>query len=372
MLDAAGRELAAQLRGMIRRGATAHATDDEFDQLALAIFSYQYDRNIIYREYCRRRGRTPADVDSWMNIPAVPAAAFREARLAAAAPSEVEAIFRTSGTTGGVERRGEHHIADLSLYRDTLFASFEAFLLPDGARMPVLSLVPPASSLPDSSLSYMAAVVTERLGAGGASFVDPDSGLDDERLLEALASAVREDRPVLLFGTAFAFVHLLDRLRLGGTKFSLPEGTRLMDTGGYKGRSRVVEPAELRAGYTAWLGVPENRCVNEYGMTEMLSQFYEPVLREASRGGDPRRKVGPPWVRSVVVDSEQLAPLPFGETGLLRHVDLANIGSVSAIQTEDVGRQVEGGFMLMGRTPGATPRGCSIALDTLLRARGAS
>jgi hypothetical protein len=48
-------------------------------------------------------------------------------------------------------------------------------------------------------------------------------------------------------------------------------------------------------------------------------------------------------------------------------VDLANLGSVAAIQTEDLGRVDEHGLVLEGRAVGATPRGCSIAMDLLLR-----
>jgi hypothetical protein len=143
-----------------------------------------------------------------------------------------------------------------------------------------------------------------------------------------------------------------------------------MDTGGFKGRSREVGHDELRATYLDLLGIPPTHCVNEYGMTELCSQFYDASLRDAviRRRLGPDRKIAPPWVRTTVVDPETLAPLPDGETGLLRHTDLANIGSVIAIQTEDVGVIVDGGFRVLGRAAGAQPRGCSIAMDVMLEA----
>ena len=52
--------------------------------------------------------------------------------------------------------------------------------------------------------------------------------------------------------------------------------------------------------------------------------------------------------------------------GILAHLDLANLGSVSAILTEDLGFLVPGGFTLRGRTPGAEPRGCSLAMEEFL------
>ena len=51
-------------------------------------------------------------------------------------------------------------------------------------------------------------------------------------------------------------------------------------------------------------------------------------------------------------------------------VDLANTGSVLAIQTADLGRRVADGFELLGRSPGAEARGCSIAADAMLGAVG--
>ena len=102
----------------------------------------------------------------------------------------------------------------------------------------------------------------------------------------------------------------------------------------------------------------------------MCSQFYDNVLRDRVIHGEvrPRHKVGPPWVRTQAVDPETLEPLPPGEVGILRHYDLANLGSVLAVQTEDLGREVEGGFVVLGRASGAPPRGCSIATDMLLEA----
>jgi hypothetical protein len=49
-----------------------------------------------------------------------------------------------------------------------------------------------------------------------------------------------------------------------------------------------------------------------------------------------------------------------GETGLIRVFDLANVYSVMAIQTEDVGTRRGDGFDLAGRAASAEMRGCSL------------
>ena len=75
---------------------------------------------------------------------------------------------------------------------------------------------------------------------------------------------------------------------------------------------------------------------------------------------------GPPWVRTRVLNPLTLETLPLGELGVLAHLDLGNLGSVAAVLTEDLGREVPGGFQLLGRSPGSEPRGCSLAMEDFL------
>lgn len=358
------------------RDAAAPVGDDAFTDLAVRVFARNFEAVPAYAGYCRARGLTPDTVDDWTRIPAVPTAAFRELALRAQ-DMETERVFRTSGTTRGRERRGEHHVADLELYRASLRSTFRSFLLPDDARLRFLSLMPTARELPDSSLAFMISDVTEAFGAeGSAVFATPD-GLAFEALTAAARAAAELDQPVLLIGTSAAFIHWLDRLAEDRVRLSLPAGSRLMDTGGHKGKGRQVEPDRLRAMYAETLGLPDHACVNEYGMTELLSQRYDGELRRhvAGSGGDgdsgaPRRKEGPGWLRTVAVDPETLAPLPDGSSGILRHVDLANLDSIAAVQTEDFGyvdpTKGSGAVVLEGRATGAPPRGCSLAMDLLL------
>jgi hypothetical protein len=366
MLDPQGETLADELRRLMERGAAHHLDDSAFDDIARRVFAYNFERVRPYAAYAGARGMDPASVAHWTEIPAVPTAAFKDLTLLARGAT-AEAVFRTSGTTRGPERRGEHHVADLSLYRASLRPTFATFVLPDRVQLPVFSLVPAAAEMPDSSLAFMVQDVMAHFGAGGGSYASLD-GLDLPGLEYALAEATANDSPVLLLGTSAAFIHWLDALTAANRRHALPEGSRLMDTGGFKGGGRQVAADELRSGYERRLGVPAHRCVNEYGMTEMLSQLYDTILRDHHAGRQrPARKAGSAWTRSVAVDPETLDPLPAGRTGLLRHVDLANLGSVAAIQTEDLGRVDEHGVVLEGRAVGATPRGCSIAMDLLLR-----
>jgi hypothetical protein len=337
--------------------------DQQFDRLAREVFAFQFEHNAPYRRYCERRQVRPATLQSWAEIPPAPTAAFKEIALVAGAVADAQAVFRTSGTTRGAEQRGTHYILDLALYHQSLLPNFQAHLLPEGKPLPLISLIPKAASQPDSSLSHMIAVVADQLASSAEYFVDPAAGLDAQGLKQRLRAA---EGPVLITGTSFAFVHFLDELRAGNDSLALPPGSRLMDTGGFKGRSRIVPAQQLRADYQHWLGIPETHAVNEYGMTELCSQFYDAALRA---GTTSRIKVPPPWVRSRVVDPETLRPLPPGATGILQHFDLANLYSVLAVQTEDLARAADHGFELLGRAEGAVPRGCSIAMDLLLQSQ---
>jgi hypothetical protein len=156
----------------------------------------------------------------------------------------------------------------------------------------------------------------------------------------------------LILGTAFSFVHLLDYLAEKDLRFQLPYGSRIMETGGYKNRSRSLPKARLHFLLTELLGVSRENIICEYGMSELSSQAYDT---------NPERSFGfPSWARVQIISPETGREVADSETGLIRIFDLANIFSVAAIQTEDLGVRRGGGFELIGRAAFAETRGCSL------------
>jgi acyl-protein synthetase LuxE len=364
---------AATLDARILAAIDGYALDDAaFRALALDLFAYQVAHNEPYAAYVRSQGAralAPARVE---DIPAVPAAAFKEARLATFPPSETAVWFETSGTTRG--RGGRHELPTPRLYEAALLASFDRMLLADGARLRYFNLVPDPRDVPHSSLGFMLATVARERGDGREGWYLRGGELDVERLVRDVAAAAAAGAAVCVATTAFALVALLDALRERGRDLTLPPGSRLMETGGFKGRTRVVERATLYAETSARLGIPTGAIVAEYGMTELSSQYYDDVASRARV--QPRVKVAPPWLRAIVVDGDG-RPAPEGVVGAIRHVDLANRGSVIAIETEDVGALVgpatgsaQAGLILLGRDAGAELRGCSLDAETLLARRG--
>lgn len=337
-------------------------TAEPFDELALAVFRCQWRANHDYRRLLELQGVEPEEITTWPEIPPVSTVTFKHLKLHSG-PSPI--VFRTSGTTRGPGLRGEHHLRDAMLYRAALRRQFRRHVLPDRKSIRMLALTPSPRWAPDSSLGFMVDDLIRVMGEPGSGFFLSPDGLDHEALAAALRSAEAEGMPVALLGVVFGFVHLLEGLSAAGISFRLPPGSRIMDTGGLKGLSRVVAREDLLRDYEALLGIPPNRVVNEYGMTELGSQFYDRSLE----GIRADLKVGPHWVRTLIIDPESGEPATPGAFGLLRHVDLANLDSVIAIETEDVGRfpgDESEGFELRGRVSGAEPRGCSIAVDDLL------
>jgi hypothetical protein len=380
-------ELLPRILDLIRRGVHDPIPDSEFNGIALEVFRFQCRTNGAYGAFVARRGIDPGGVERWEEVPPLPTRAFKSAPLMAGDPARAEAVFRTSGTTRGAEERGQHFIRSLHLYREALLPNFRTHLLPDGEALRVLALVPDPKVVPDSSLSFMIGEVIEAVSEGrGEFFVDPEKGLGAEAFAAALTEAEEEGDPILIAGTALALSHWLDLAEEEGWRYSLPDDSRIMETGGYKGSRRSLGKVEFYAGLAQGFGVTTSRIVNEYGMTELLSQFYEPVLVDsegpnALSTGAPRASTevgltslseryhrGPPWTNTRVLHPLTLEPVPEGNVGILAHLDLANLGSVAAILTEDLGVSVPGGFRLLGRSPEAEPRGCSLAMDEFLAA----
>ncbi len=325
--------------------------DRAFSALALRIHAFQRRWNVPYANYCRELGQKPPD--DWRDIPAVPQSVFKHFALRTFPEHETTRTFRTSGTTG--EGYGSHHFRSLALYEASILAGWRFFDLPAG--LPQIVLTPNPADSPHSSLAHMMGTLGGLAPANGQTFhLRLDGRLDLDGIIARVETARRANHPLLLLGTALAFLHLCESLQ---TPLELPVGTRAMETGGYKGTGRTLAKDELYAMFGQALGLPADAVINEYGMTELSTPFYTRGL------GRPH--AGPPWARALVIDAETGREVAEGETGVVRLFDLANVGSVLAIQTQDLAvRRAEGQFELLGRDPAALPRGCSRAADEML------
>jgi hypothetical protein len=334
-----------ELEARILNAMTPALTNGEFWEIALEVFAFQCRWNVAYRAFA---ADAPAP-RNWREIPAVPQAAFKRSNMSCVPVEAVQTVFRTSGTTG--ETRGEHHFLDTRLYDATIVRGWDWLGV---ERLPLRVIARRAEDAPDSSLSHMFAVVARERAKGDAQwFIDRDGSLDTE----AFCRSVEIGKPVGVLGTALGFLNLFERL--GEQRIALPPGSFVMETGGYKGSGRELSKRELYEKLDRFLGVTESNVINEYGMTELSSQFYARGLN--------RPHTAPPWLKALVIDAETGREVNVGELGILRIFDLANLNSALAIETQDLAIRREGGFELIGRDPAALPRGCSRAADGLLR-----
>lgn len=342
-------EILAIIEAWHRRGESLD--DGAFDDLALRLFDYQLRYNAPYARYCARLG--VVSPLSWEQIPAVPAAAFKEAALATFDPHTAALTFETSGTTSGVG--GLHYMETPALYDAALLAAFDR-LVPRDGRLRYFNLVPNPAERPSSSLGYMMARIGKERGAGSTGWYLHRDELLADAFERDVRAAISGHEAVCIAATAFALVHLLDAMSGRGVTFALPPGSRIIRTGGFKGRSRIVEPSELEESICTRFGIAQDAIVSEYGMTELSSQYY--------RAGTSAAYAGPPWLRTRVVGPERTT-LARGAIGSLLHIDLSNRSSCIAVQTEDLGMETAEGLVLIGRDREASLRGCSLDAETL-------
>ena len=325
------------------------------DALIEDLAAWQASRIPEYRRL-QRQGAWP---------PALPTDVFRFRRIAAHAKEEDVRVFSSSGTTSS--ERSVHAYCDLSLYDLAARAAARRMLFPDVGQIRLVMLAPHENEAPDSSLEYMLTRFAEWFGTE-CTWAWRHGELDLDLLTNVLSRAEASGGPIALLGTSFAFVHAEDGL--GHRRFELALGSRVMQTGGYKGRSREVDSEVLLRAIGDRYGIAAPWIINEFGATELSSQLYETTLREAIDGpAGPRRLWVPPWVRATPVDPDTLRPVEGNAVGILRIDDTANLDSVCCIQTADLAQRVDDGVVVLGRAPGATPRGCSLAADQALGAR---
>ena len=322
------------------RGFISSEGDATFDEIALHLFEFQFKKNLSYQNYCLKLKQSPENTTSWTQIPAVPTNAFKHPAFPLTCGAPITKTFLTAGTT--TEIRGAHHFPDTSLYEHSLAQAWQ------DARFPALLtyfLAPSASEAPQSSLSHMFL----HLNTGG-----PDSFLlqNSKFNLSPLLRQLDTNQPLFLMGSALAFLHLMET----HTPLPLPLGSQLLETGGYKGTTNTLAKLDFYQQLSSFFDLPPDHIHNEYGMTELSSQAY-------ATGPDGTHRF-PHWCRHRILDPETAEEAHPGQAGYLQLHDLANVFSVATIRTQDfaVGHPA-GSFTLIGRDPGALPRGCSRAID---------
>lgn len=315
------------------RSFILNETELSFEDLALEVFTFQYENNSVYRKFCDLLNRAPGNVDTLEDVPFLPVEFFKDRMVLSMEFNETMTCFTSSGTTGS--QVSKHYVPDLSLYDLSLFRGFQEFY-GDHEGYEFFFLLPSYLERSGSSLIHMA----RRLHEASGSSRDPFYLDSTQRFREDLKKA---ERKVFLLGVTFA---LLD---LASQDIDLSNAI-VMDTGGMKGRRKEIVREEVHAILQS--GLHCGTIHSEYGMTELLSQAY------SAKDGIFHC---PSWMRLTLREMED--PLLVSDqltSGGVNVIDLANVLSCSFLATQDIGRKSEKGMEILGRFDHSDIRGCNL------------
>jgi hypothetical protein len=313
------------------------SSQKQFEKIALKVFRFQYENNLVYREFCDFLNTDVQKVKSLQQIPFLPIQFFKSHEVVSN-NNPIQETFTSSGTTGMITSK--HLITDVSLYEQSYRNAFSEFYgnIEDYA---VLALLPSYLERSGSSLIYMVKDLIELSNNENSGFYLHNYGESTARLIE-LDDAGQN---VILIGVTYALLDLVEQ-----QKFRL-KNTIIMETGGMKGKRREMIREELHEILCNGFGVQSIH--SEYGMTELLSQAY-------SLGNGVFEC--PSWMQILIRDTEDaLSYIDYGKTGGVNVIDLANLNSCSFIATQDLGKKYpNNSFEVLGRFDNSDIRGCNL------------
>lgn len=199
-------------------------TRKEFHKIAMKVYRYQYENNLVYREFCDLIRKTPTEVRSLDQVPFLPIEFFKS-KSVLSSTEPIQTTFTSSGTTGVITSK--HHVTDLNYYQESFRKGFAYFYGPIEDYV-VLALLPSYLEREGSSLIYMAEDFIKQSN-------HPESGFylhNYEELIENLKNLDKQGKSVLLLGVTYALLDILEQ-----HTFEL-KNTIIMETGGMKGSEK--------------------------------------------------------------------------------------------------------------------------------------
>ncbi len=341
------RLLTDQVLRFLEAGVDSYIPD--FNDWCLRMFAFHYEVNSIFREFCDAKKVRPGDISRWQDIPMVYNDMFKT-HLVASFPLEKSVMGCLTGGTTSLTQRGR-------IFRDEegkklVFTANRimtgSYLFPDfeeGKRCRILVLAPSPELAPSMGMAIGIDQTRRHFGTEDSMFLLGRTGIDIKNLLKALRDAEETCTPVALIGATSAYVYFFQACKRKKMKFQLPPGSRICDGGGYRGRFGKVSREDYYAMVEERLGIPNSHCVNVLGEAETATNLFDDSLRRQVKGLPPRERTRPvpPWSRVLAMSVDDLSPLPDGEVGLLAHWDLANVPTVLAVITDNLGYTTDNG-----------------------------
>ncbi|MBX2965995.1 MAG: acyl transferase [Cyclobacteriaceae bacterium] len=313
----------------------------DFEDIALAVFRLQAKNNAIYAAWLNGLGIDWMRVQAVADIPFLPISFFKSQVIKSGEWTE-STLFKSSTTTGGVP--GVHYVKDLQFYLYHSQKCFESFF---GlvSNYHFLALLPSYLERGESSLIAMIDYFIKKSGSELSGFYLTNT----DKLMRDIALARKDkSKKIILWGVTYALLDLAE-----GHTPDLSD-CLVFETGGMKGRRKEMTRPELHEALKKGFGV--EKIYSEYGMTELFSQAY-------TRGGETF--YCSPWMRVFIRETgDPFVRLGSNKPGGINVIDLANIDTISFIETEDAGRLLaDGGFEVHGRLDNTDIRGCNLMVE---------
>ena len=327
---------------------------EEFDSLALEIFQYQAENNIIYKKYLQLLHIQVDKITEINKIPFLPIEFFKTQTIISG-EDKTRVTFESSGTTG--QNTSQHHVQDPDFYVEIAEQIFERFYgkLSD---FQIFALLPSYLERTNSSLIYMVEHFIKKSG-------NPNSGfyLDDYEALSNMLLYVSSQttKKTLLIGVTFGLLDFAESGTAGvPVDLSFLQNTDnliVMETGGMKGRRKELLREEVHEILTKAFHVKSIH--SEYGMTELLSQGY-------SKGEGIFEL--PVSMKILLRDvNDPFHYISNSRSGGINVIDLANVDSCAFIETKDLGSWdlITGlpTFRILGRFDNSDIRGCNLMIE---------
>jgi hypothetical protein len=315
------------------------SSDDEFKQVALAVFLYQSVANKVYRDYITALKINPLHVKELEQIPFLPIEFFKTHAIVSASDLRFqEQVFTSSGSI-----QSKHYVSDVRFYEKSYTKGFDYFY-GNIDEYCILALLPSYLERSGSSLIYMAEDLIKKSK-------HPESGFylhNYDELKLKINQLEQQKQKTILLGVTYALLDLIEE-----NEFELKH-TTIMETGGMKGKRKEMVREELHSVLCKGFGV--DKIHSEYGMTELLSQGYSK--------GDGLFDC-PPWMKIMIRSAnDPFLFLHSEKSGGINIIDLANLNSCSFIATQDLGKlHSNNSFEVLGRFDNSDIRGCNLLVE---------
>lgn len=315
---------------------TSSLNEQEFKDIALEIFQFQYKYNLTYKSFVNQLKIDIKKIKELNQIPFLPISFFKTHKIISGNFSTSNlSYFESSGTSKTTNSK--HFIADINLYENSLINGFES-VYGSTKNYRFLALLPSYLERKNASLVHMAKTLMSYSQHNEHGFF-----LQNWEELKNILTQSTSKKTILL-GVTFALLDFANQFPIDLSNIIV------METGGMKGRREEWTRSQVHHFLAEKWNLKHVH--SEYGMTELMSQAYA-----------VEKGIFQPTPTMKVMCREMNDPLTTHEkgNGCLNIIDLSNIYSCSFLATEDLGTVYENGtFEVSGRMDNSALRGCSL------------